>query len=105
MERAFKDIKDFLQIRPIFHYADRRVRTHVFICFLAYLIEKLIERKVSLTGQKLTGREILNRLEEIKIIENRIDDTQFHSITRISPENSQILESLGVRNIKKLYFS
>jgi transposase len=40
VERAFRCLKDFdIQVRPIFHYLDHRVRSHLFLCMLAYYIE------------------------------------------------------------------
>lgn len=40
VERAFRTIKTVdLQIRPIFHWKDDRIRAHVFLCMLAYYLE------------------------------------------------------------------
>ena len=40
VERAFRCLKQSdLQVRPIFHRLEHRVRAHVFICMLAYLVE------------------------------------------------------------------
>jgi len=46
VENEFKEIKHFLRIRPIRHYKDLRVRAHVFICVLVYLIEKFMGKKL-----------------------------------------------------------
>jgi hypothetical protein len=37
-ERAFLTMKDTLEIRPIYHHLETRVRTHVFLCMLAYYL-------------------------------------------------------------------
>jgi transposase len=40
VERAFRSIKTIdLKIRPVFHYTANRVRSHVFLCMLAYYVE------------------------------------------------------------------
>ena len=40
MERAFRSMKTVdLNVRPIFHYTEQRVRAHVFLCMLAYYVE------------------------------------------------------------------
>ena len=44
VEHAFKEIKNFLRIHPIYHHKEQRVRGHVFICVLVYLIEKFLEK-------------------------------------------------------------
>jgi transposase len=37
-ERAFRTIKDMLEIRPIRHHLEDRVRAHAFLCMLAYYL-------------------------------------------------------------------
>jgi hypothetical protein len=40
VERAFRTIKTVdLNVRPVFHYNESRVRAHVFLCMLAYYVE------------------------------------------------------------------
>jgi transposase len=40
VERAFRTLKSVdLQIRPIYHYEEDRVRAHMFLCMLAYYVE------------------------------------------------------------------
>ena len=34
VEAAFDELKNFIEIRPVYHYNERRVRAHVFICVL-----------------------------------------------------------------------
>ncbi|MCA1680302.1 MAG: IS1634 family transposase [Actinobacteria bacterium] len=37
-ERAFRTMKDQIEIRPIHHHLEERVRAHAFICMLAYYV-------------------------------------------------------------------
>ncbi len=37
-ERAFRTMKDTLEIRPIHHHLESRVRAHIFLCMLAYYV-------------------------------------------------------------------
>lgn len=40
VERAFRSIKTMdLEVRPIHHYQEKRVRTHLFLCMLAYYVK------------------------------------------------------------------
>jgi len=48
-ERAFKTMKDSLEIRPIYHHLEDRVRAHIFLCMLAYHVTyELTQRLQSL---------------------------------------------------------
>jgi Transposase DDE domain len=37
-ERAFATMKDTIEIRPIHHHLETRVRAHIFLCMLAYYV-------------------------------------------------------------------
>ena len=38
VERAFREVKGPLKIRPVYHFTDRRIRGHIMVCFLAYAL-------------------------------------------------------------------
>jgi transposase len=47
VERAFRCIKTVdLSLRPIYHYKEDRIRSHVFICMLAYYVEWQMREKL-----------------------------------------------------------
>lgn len=40
VEQAFRSLKSIdLKVRPIYHHLERRVRSHIFLCMLAYYVE------------------------------------------------------------------
>lgn len=61
VERAFRNIKSFLKIRPVYHYKDRRIKAHVLICFLAYYI---VKRAEILLREKEIDRETVDVLKD-----------------------------------------
>jgi hypothetical protein len=47
VERAFRSIKTVdLHVRPVFHYSTERVRAHVFLCMLAYYVERHMRERL-----------------------------------------------------------
>ena len=47
VERAFRSMKTVdLNVRPVFHYSEQRVRAHVFLCMLAYYVEWHMRQKL-----------------------------------------------------------
>jgi Transposase DDE domain len=48
VEQAFRSLKTLdIEVRPVFHYADERVRAHVFLCMLAYYLEWHMRQKLA----------------------------------------------------------
>lgn len=43
VERAFQEIKNFLEVGPLHHWNEKRVRGHIFVCVLAYLFEQTLQ--------------------------------------------------------------
>ena len=54
IERSFRTIKTFLEIRPIYHRKTERIKAHVFVCVLSLLISRLIEKKTKITISEAT---------------------------------------------------
>jgi hypothetical protein len=62
VERAFRVLKSQVKVRPVYHHRDRRVETHIFICFLAYLLAKVLEQGLRAAGLTITIAHALETL-------------------------------------------
>ena len=105
VERRFRVLKDFLALRPVFHYTEKRVRGHVAICVLAAVIEAvmaldLVGAKLTdpdLEGQHLTARRCLRELERIRMVRfTDANDNDRQVITRPGPFQAKILAAFSV---------
>lgn len=73
VEKVFRDIKSLLDTRPIFHKRDATIRGHVFCSFLALVLRKELDRRLSLAGHRFEWAEIkqdLKALQRVTIEEN-----------------------------------
>jgi len=43
VERGWRDMKGALALRPVFHYREDRIRSHVQLCWLALLLLRVVE--------------------------------------------------------------
>jgi Transposase DDE domain len=62
-EHGFRDLKSTLELRPVFHRLERRIRAHILLCWLALLMIRLAERQ---TGQ--TWRRIALELGRLHLV-------------------------------------
>jgi transposase len=53
IEASFRTIKDVIELRPVYHRKDERVKGHVFICILAFLVTRILEMKTETTVKML----------------------------------------------------
>jgi hypothetical protein len=91
VERAFRTLKTTLELRPLYHRKDDRIRSHVLICFLALLLVRIAERKAGQTWDRM--RSILDR---IHLGEFSGKDGRILQRTELTPEQSILLKSLGI---------
>ncbi len=97
MERAFRDLKDTIKLRPIHHYDDARVRGHVFVCMLSYLLGRMLELKLADAGHPLSVKAAMEALEPVRVVRNELDGHLLHCVVqRRPPEADAILEALGL---------
>ena len=52
-ERGFRDLKSTLELRPVFHRIEPRIRAHVLLCWLALLLVRVAERRTGLTWRRI----------------------------------------------------
>ena len=65
-EWAFRIAKDELVIRPIWHQKEHRVRAHILVCFLAYVLWKTLAGWMQRAGLGDAPRTLLEEFAKIK---------------------------------------
>lgn len=73
VERAFRVSKGNLEMRPIFHFTERRIEAHICICFIAYKVYKELERIIRQKQIPMSIGKILDIAKTIVTIEARTD--------------------------------
>ena len=64
IEESFRILKTNLKARPVYHFKERRIRAHFLICYLALLLQRILEYKLTENKVELSTHEIINGLEE-----------------------------------------
>ncbi len=90
-ERGFRDMKSTLELRPVFHRLEHRIRAHVLICWLGLLLIRVCERQ---TGQ--IWRRIALELQRLQLITLTGPDGTVEQTTPASPLATQILAAVKV---------
>ena len=75
VEEAFKNLKDDLAIRPIFHQEERRIEAHIFISFLAYCLYITLQRRLHALAPGLTARSALEKFAAVQMIDVHLPTT------------------------------
>lgn len=68
VEKAFRISKNNLEMRPIFHFTEKRIEAHICICFIAYKVYKELQRLLPLYGIDMSIDKVLNIAKTITTV-------------------------------------
>jgi transposase len=80
VEDAFRETKSYLELRPIYHQRDDRVRNHIRICFLAYWISARLGSAWKEQGECRGVPLVLRELQQIKVGKLRVGDAPLKTV-------------------------
>jgi len=106
VEQAFRNLKTvWLEVRPVFHKTDDRIRCHVFICMLAYYLQWHMQQRLApLFAADGQGKErawtflaVMQRLQQITRNRVQMGKVEFEQVTAPESDQQRILDLLGVK--------
>lgn len=95
VEKDFRISKSQLKVSPLFLHKDERIQTMLLMNMLALLTYTILERQVRQSGLALTARRIIERLDNLNLIETHCVDGSCHPrLTPISQEQNNLILAL-----------
>ena len=98
VERGWRDLKQVIDLRPVYHRKEERIRAHVILCWLALLLARVAENACAATWP-----ELRRQLDRIQVGTFNGPAGTFRQRTEISPAQAAILEQLGIDQPPKIY--
>jgi len=100
VEAAFKNLKDDLSLRPIFHQLEHRIEAHIFVAFLAYCLQATLQARLRVVAPGLTPRSMLEKFAAIQMLDvhfptNDGRELIFCRYTQPEKDHKMILAQLG----------
>jgi len=75
VEQAFKELKNDLDIRPVYHQRDDRIESHIFVSFLSYCLQVTLKQRAKTKAPGLTPRAILEKFKAMQMIDVHLPTT------------------------------
>ena len=96
VEQTFRTAKHLLSTRPIFHKLDETIRGHVFCSFLALVLKKALEDRISALGRSGSWPQIIADLDSLTETEIEHDGKRFVVRSAPRPAASLAIRAAGV---------
>ena len=99
VEAAYRQLKDVLSMRPIYHQVEPRVKAHIFVATLALLIQRLLHQRLREANIDFSPCRAIEALSSVRHVTFRLDGQEPRSgISAGSPDARRVLKALGVTN-------
>jgi transposase len=99
VERAFSNLKDVIEMRPIYHQTDDRVEAHIFVAALAFVLHRAIDKRLKAAGLDLSATEALQALRTVRVVDLHLPHGRKRWITRGTHRAERILSALAITQL------
>jgi transposase len=99
IEGAFKNLKDDLKLRPIYHQLQNRIESHIFVAFTAYCLHITLRARLRPLAGGLTARAVLDKFAAIQMLDVQFPTTDGRTLilsryTEPNTDHKILLEQL-----------
>jgi len=98
VERGWRDMKGALALRPVFHYREDRIRSHVQLCWLALLLLRVVENATN-----DSWRNVRHELDRMHLVTLATADGQVAQRSSTTPGQKAILTALDLSEPPKFF--
>jgi hypothetical protein len=98
VERGWRDMKQVIDLRPVYHRKEERIRAHVILCWLALLLARIAENACAATWPQLR-----RQLDRIAVGTFTGPAGTFRQRTEITGAQQDILGRLGIDPPPRIY--
>lgn len=101
VEQDFRHIKSEIELRPLWHRTDAKVRAHVTLCMLALLVDRILERAMKEAGRAMTAASLYETLSAVRLNRCRAKgaDKSIYVLTDASPDCQSLLKALNMTHL------
>jgi transposase len=97
VELAFRQLKSELEMGPIYHWKDRRIRAHVMICFLAFVLRTVFYKKLKKQDRNVSYTAIMADVKALRTCEVSVKGEKIKLRTELEPGAVKAFRAIGMR--------
>jgi transposase len=97
VELAFRQLKSELEMGPIYHWKDRRIRAHVMICFLAFVLRTVFYKKLKKEDRNMSYTAIMVDVKALRTCEVSVKGQKIKLRTELEPGAVKAFRAIGMR--------
>jgi transposase len=101
VEAGFRQLKDVLAMRPIYHQVEPRVKAHIFVATLALLVQRLLDQRLREAGIDFSATRAIEALSTVRRVSFRLEGPKPRcGVSGGSPDARRVLKALRIVNLR-----
>ena len=100
IEESFRIMKSGLRSRPCFVWTPEHIKGHFVICYLALVLQRLLEKKLKERGIAGSSQAIQDSLNKANVMELRIKGQIFYAKEKTPKLYDEIADTLGIAPLR-----
>ncbi len=97
VERAFRELKSGLDLRPIYHWTDSRIKGHVMVCYLALVLESTLQKKLRDIKPGISCRKVMRNLAQMQAVIVSFEGQAYLTRSELQGEAYMAFKATGTR--------
>jgi transposase len=99
VESGFRDLKDVIEMRPVYHKRDERIAAHLFVATLALFLKRTLEYQLAGTLPELSGTEAIAAMRSIGLAELEVGGETIRLVPRGGRDARRVVSALGISDL------
>jgi transposase len=92
IEESFRIMKHTIEVRPVYHWTERRIRGHLVVCFLSFLFMRMLEQVSGISSEA-----IKEALRSITVTEFELEGRTYYLKNKMDKAAKALFKALKVK--------
>ncbi len=99
VESGFRDLKDVIEMRPVYHQTDDRIKAHIFVAALALFLKRSLEHQLASVLPEVSGSQAIAAMRSIGLAELDLNGRTTRLVSGGSRDARRVARALGIANL------
>jgi len=105
VEQGFRWLKNELEMGPLYHFRDKRIRAHIMICFYALALKVFLNKKLKEKNKDASYPESMSSLKRLQVVDMKICDKSLHILTEAEPKTKEVFKAMKMQLPDKILYN
>lgn len=102
IEHTFRTFKSHLEMRPMFHWTDKRIEGHICLCYIAYTLLNYVQQKVQLGKTPISENQLREMLDHMQVSLMKHNDQEVFIRSKPTEAQHKLQQLLALKQLSPL---